>query len=264
MDTEPSKESPVLPKVKQGHIRDLRETVSLPTETCFFERDPEVALKRRTAVEGFGTLLLVLAVAGSGLMASSLVHEATLLARAASAVATAGALVGLILAFGSVSGGHFNPLISALQWLTGERRLDCTLAYIVAQLTGAVGGALLANIIFGAERALAVGAPTAWRLGSSELLATAGLLIVVFGCARSGRSETGPFAVGAWLTAATIATPSASYANPAITLAALIAAGPLGLSPRSSAVYVLAQVVGSLLALAVITAAYPQRRAAMR
>ena len=260
MDTEPSKDSPVLAKVEQGHLRDLRETVSTATETCFFERDPYVALKRRAAVEGFGTLLLVLAVAGSGLTASSLVHEASLLARASSAVATAGALVGLIVAFGSVSGGHFNPLISALQWLSGERRLDCTLAYIAAQLAGAVGGALLANIIFGAERALAVGAPTAWRLAASELLATAGLLIVVFGCARSGRRETGPFAVGAWLTAATIATPSASYANPAITLAALIAAGPLGLSPRSSAVYVLAQVVGALLALAVIMTAYPRRR----
>jgi glycerol uptake facilitator-like aquaporin len=260
MDTEPLKDSPVLPKVKQGHIPDLRETVSAATETCFFERDPEVALKRRAAVEGFGTLLLVLAVAGSGLMASSLVHEASLLARASSAVATAGALVGLILAFGSVSGGHFNPLISALQWLSGERRLDCMLAYIVAQLAGGVAGALLANIIFGTHRVPIVSAPAAWRLASSELLATAGLLIVVFGCARSGRRESGPFAVGAWLTAATIATPSASYANPAITLAALIAAGPLGLSPRSAAVYVLAQVVGSLLALALITIAYPRRR----
>jgi len=260
VDTKPLKASPRLPKVKHAHIREQRETVSPPTETCFFETDRDDSLKRRAAVEGFGTLLLVLAVAGSGLTAASLVHEASLLARAASAVATSGALVGLILAFGSVSGGHFNPLISALQWLSGERRLDCTLAYIAAQLAGAVGGALLANIIFGAERALAVKASTAWQLASSELLATAGLLIVVFGCARSGRRETGPFAVGAWLTAATIATPSASYANPAVTLAALVAAGPLGLSLRSSAVYVLAQVVGSLLALALITTAYPRRR----
>ena len=260
MDTEPLKDNPALPKVNGPHIRDQREIVSPPTETCFFERDPEVALERRAAVEGFGTLLLVLAVAGSGLTASSLAQEASLLARASSAVATAGALVGLILAFGSVSGGHFNPLISALQWLSGERRLDCTLAYIVAQLAGGVAGALLANIIFGTHRVPIVSAPAAWRLASSELLATAGLLIVVFGCARSGRRETGPFAVGAWLTAATIATPSASYANPAVSLAALIAAGPLGLPPRSVALYVLAQLLGALLALLVITTAYPRRR----
>jgi glycerol uptake facilitator-like aquaporin len=172
----------------------------------------------------------MLAVAGSGLAVQHLLPESGILGLLASAFATAGALVGLIIAFGSVSGGHFNPLITGLQWLGGERKLDCTLAYVAAQFAGAILG----------------------------VLAAAGLMIVVFGCARSGRTETGPFAVGAWLSAAIVATPSSSYANPAITLAALVAAGPIALPRTTALLYVAAEVVGALVSFAVIAIAYPR------
>jgi glycerol uptake facilitator-like aquaporin len=228
-------------------------------ETCFVERDPGVAIVRRAMVEGVGTLLLVLAATGAGLTASRLLSDSTALSLLASAVATAGALVGLIVAFGAVSGGHFNPLITGLQWLAGDRKLDCTLAYITAQFLGGVSGALLADLVFGAGWHPAVLPTVGWKMVASEAIASAGLMIVVFGCSRSGRKETGPFAVGAWLTAAIIATPSTSYANPAIAVAALFATGPISVSPATAVFYVAAEVAGALVALSCIAISHPRR-----
>lgn len=228
-------------------------------ETCFFEHDPSVALCRRATVEGVGTLLLMLAATGSGLMAQRLVPEGGVLVLVTSAVATVGALVSLIVAFGSASGGHFNPLITLLQWLGRERTLSCTLGYVVAQFAGAAIGAVLANRVFASPVRPHFFAPPTWALIASETLATAGLMIVVFGCARSGRADTGPFAVGAWLVAAIVATPSNSYANPAITFAAILADGPIALPGARAWPYLAAEAGGALIAFAVIAIAYPRR-----
>ncbi|WP_035485903.1 aquaporin [Geminicoccus roseus] len=225
--------------------------------TCFFEQDPQLALGRRAAVEGVGTLLLMLAVAGSGLAAQRLGDAGPGSGLLAGAVATAAALVGLIVAFGKVSGGHFNPLITGLQWLAGERRLDCTLAYLAAQILGAGLGAGAAGIVFGSPTALPLAPEPGWRLWASEALATAGLMAVVFGCIRSKRAEVAPFAVGAWLTAAIVATPSASYANPAVTIAALWTSGPTALPAGTVAAYLTAQLTGALAAWLLIGFAYP-------
>jgi glycerol uptake facilitator-like aquaporin len=233
-------------------------------ETCFFEQDPNAALARRATAEGMGTLLLMLAATGSGLTAHRLLPETPSFGLIASAIATAGALISLIVAFGSVSGGHFNPLITALQWLGGQRKLDCTLAYAAAQLGGAIAGALIASLAFGEGERPAMLLRPSWTLAASEVLATAGLMIVVFGCARSGRADTGPFAVGAWIAAAIIATPSLSYANPAIALGALFAAEPIALPLTTALSYGLAELAGALLAFLVIAIAYPQRRASVR
>ncbi|WP_377805931.1 aquaporin [Azospirillum sp. A29] len=225
--------------------------------TCFVERDPRVALARRAAVEGIGTLLLMLMVAGAGdavLRSGGLAGSGPL----PGALATSGSLIGLILAFGAVSGGHFNPLITVLQWLAGGRRLDCTIAYVVAQSAGAVAGAMLADALFGVRTQAVAALPFGNPL-LSEAVATAGLMIIVFGCSRSGRAQTGPFAVGAWLTAAILATPSGSYANPAVTLGALFTGGPVALSGGSALLYVLAQSAGALAAFLVISIAYPKR-----
>lgn len=228
-------------------------------ETCFFERDPELALSRRMVAEGVGTLLLMLAATGAGLTAQRLFPDSPGLGIVVSAGATAGALVGLILAFGTVSGGHFNPLITGLQWLSGERRLGCTIGYVVAQLGGGMAGALLANTLFAAGGPPLRPPATTFTLADSEFLAAAGLMSVVFGCARGGRTEIGPFAVSAWLAAAILAMPSASCANPAVTLGALFAAGPIALPLSTALVYVPAQVVGALVAFIVVAIAYPQR-----
>ncbi len=229
--------------------------------TCFFEHDPTLALTRRAAAEGVGTLLLMLVATGSGLTAQHLFAGQPALGLLMSAGATAGALVGLIIAFGGVSGGHFNPLITGLQWLAGERRSDCTLAYIVAQIVGAIMGATLASLIFHGAKPPETPQVAGWFLALSEVVASGGLMIVVFGCARSGRAETGPFAVGAWLVGAIIATPSASYANPAIALGAIFASGPIALPLNTAFLYVPAEVAGALAAILIVTFVYPLRQA---
>jgi len=177
----------------------------------------------------------------------------------ASAAAIAGALVSLIIAFGNVSGGHFNPLITGLQCLGGERSLNCTIAYIAAQILGALSGAWLAEVAFGNVMQQATPIVIGWRVAVSEVFASAGLMTIVFGCSRSGRKDIGPFAVGAWIASAIIATPSTSYANPAVTIAALFAAGPIALSRGTVLYYVPAEIAGALIGYFVIAIAYPRR-----
>ena len=242
----------------------MRSARQPAAETCFHERDPGIPIARRATAEGVGTLLLVFAAAAAGLAAQHLTPHGPAFALVASAVATAGALVGLIVAFGPVSGGHFNPLITGLQWLAGERGLDCAAAYVAAQMAGGIGGALLTNALFTATDG-PVTLPTAnWTLAASEAVAAAGLMVVVFGCARGGRAETGPFAVGAWLVAAILVTPSTSYANPAVALGASFAVGPMALPPTTAAVYAMAEIAGALVALLVVTIVYPSHRGATR
>jgi glycerol uptake facilitator-like aquaporin len=226
--------------------------------TCFFENDAGSALWRRASTEFSGTFFLMLVACASSHAAQQWFQQPAAVV-VTSACATSAALVGLILAFGAASGGHFNPLISGLQWIRRERGLSCAAAYVVAQLFGAWAGVSVGNLLMGANDiphpvASSVD-PARWI---SELIASAGLMIVVFGCSRSGLRETGPIAVGAWLLAAIIAMPSGSYANPAISLAALGSDAPFGLSFPVAASYVLAEILGSLLALAVIAVAYPR------
>lgn len=226
---------------------------------CFHESDPGVALARRAAAEGVGTLLLVFSASGAGIAATRLWPGQSGAAVVLIAVAVAGALVALIVAFGKLSGGHYNPLITTLQWLAGERSLRCMVAYVALQLAGGLAGGALAAGLWHATP------PRAGGLGvagiASEFIASMGLMLVVFGASRSGRPETGPFAVGAWLVAAVIATPTGSFANPAVALGATVTAGPVALGGRSAALYIGAQVAGALAALGVISLLFPARRA---
>ena len=224
---------------------------------CFFEDDPGLALGRRALAEGVGTLLLTIAAVGAGAASAQAFAELPGMALLVTAIAIAAALVGLILALGKVSGGHFNPLITALQWLAGERTISCTIAYVVAQGIGAIAGALLAQVLYPEAIASPPVGPVGFDLIFSELVASVGLMLVVFGCSRSGRIETGPFAVGAWLTAAIIATPSGSLANPAIALAAVLATGPLHLGPAMAGWFVVVELVGAVIALGLVQILYP-------
>jgi glycerol uptake facilitator-like aquaporin len=213
--------------------------------TCFYEADPALSLVRRGLVEGVGSLLLMFIVTAS--------HAP---------VAGAAALVALIMAFGAVSGGHYNPLITVLQWLGRERTTRCTLTYIAAQTAGALLGATLANAVLGLHRVMpALQERSLWA--PDEFVATAGLMIIVFGCARSARAETGPFAVGTWVVAVAMTAPSA-YMNPALTVGALLAAGPVSLSGQGILNHVPSQCAGALLAFAIICAAYEPSAATNR
>jgi glycerol uptake facilitator-like aquaporin len=224
---------------------------------CFFERDSSLPLYSRALAEALGTSFLTCVAGGASLGAEHLFGRHSPAVLLVSAIAPASALAALVLTFGLVSGGHFNPLITILQWLGRERRLDCTVAYVLAQLAGALAGIGLIKLIYG-PIAVAPSPPAlAWNLLWSEGAATASLMIVVFGCARGGHAETGGFAVGVWLAAAILATPSRSYANPALTIGAAFAQGPLGMQASSAGAFICAQVIGALLAFALIGICFP-------
>lgn len=225
---------------------------------CFFERDSDVPLHRRACAEALGTSLLTIAAAGSSFGAEQLFGRNSPAVLIVSAAAPASALAALVLTFGFVSGGHFNPLITVLQWMGRERRLDCTLAYVFAQSAGALLGIWLVSAIFGPIRLAGPSAVVSWNLVFSEVAATARLMTIVFGCARGGHAETGGFAVGLWLAAAILATPSGSYANPALTIGATFAQGPLALLPSSAAAYIGGQILGALLAFVLIWICFPK------
>ncbi|QWW72285.1 aquaporin [Rhizobium sp. WYJ-E13] len=218
---------------------------------CFFEINPALPLLQRGFVEAVGACLLLVATAGSSLAVAPHAKQEPLVVSLLVGLSISGALVGLIVALGKISGGHFNPLITVSQWLAGERSTLCTIAYVAGQVTGGICGVLIANAVGVAAVPSTVENVPSVPLLVSEVVASAGLMTVVFGCARSSRWETGPFAVGGWLLAAIIATPSASYANPAVALAAIFAKGPVALSSATGFQYVAAQIVGMILAIAV-------------
>jgi glycerol uptake facilitator-like aquaporin len=224
--------------------------------SCFFEIDRSLPILRRSFVEAVGTCLLTVAMVGSGLAVQQKLSGEPLAASVIIAVSIAGSLVGLIVAMGKVSGGHYNPLITIGQWLRGERAIACTVSYVLAQFFGGICGAVLATLMFqGAIRPTLGESPTT-GLVVSEFVASAGLLIIVISCARSSKWDTGPFAVGAWLTAAILATPSASYANPAVTFAATLAGGPVALGVVKAAAFGVVQLLGLVAALVVTQIAF--------
>jgi glycerol uptake facilitator-like aquaporin len=173
-------------------------------------------------------------------------------------VAVSSALIGLILAFGSVSGGHFNPVITIAQWQAGQRGIECVVWYVSAQVFGGIIGSLLADLMF----ALPPGKPSAELPNASAMtsegLATFGLMIVAFCSSRSTSKLTGPFAVGLWLLAAIVATPTRSIANPAVAISLL--ASPSSASMFSVAAFIVVQLAGGSLAARCSDFLYPLQR----
>lgn len=227
-------------------------------ERCFHETDPAVSLMRRAAVESIGSALLVLLASCAGTATQRAFPNLPGLTLPLVAVVIAAGLASLIIAIGKISGGHFNPLISASQWVMGERSTNCAAIYMIAQCGGGLVGGIGAALLWGGTPGS--GASGSWTGFPSEVIASAGLLLIVFGCARSGRPETGPFAVGAWLIAAIIATPSASYANPAVVLGAVVSSGPFALRGAALMPFLSAELVGTLLALICIRLIFPAER----
>jgi arsenate reductase len=222
-----------------------------------------VLAPRRLAAEFVGTGLLVAAVVGSGIAASRLSSGDAGLQLLENAFATALALAVLILIFGPVSGGHLNPVVSAADWWLG-RRAGTGLAprdlvgYVLAQAAGAVAGAVLADLMYALPAvtwsATRRDAPHLW-LG--EVVATAGLVLLVFALARSGRATVAPAAVGGYIGAAYWFTSSTSFANPAVTLGRAFSDTFAGIAPGSVPAFVAAQVAGGLVGVALLAALYP-------
>lgn len=217
----------------------------------------ERSLPRRAAAEALGTGLLVMAVVGSGIAAQRLSPNDTGLALLENAFATAGALFALILLFGSVSGAHLNPVVTVVDALFGRRDWAEAAAYIPAQIMGAVLGALLANAMFDVGFAMSTTQRSGANLLLSEVVATFGLLLLIFGLLRSGTAARSalavPAAVAVYIGGAYWFTSSTSFANPAVTIGRAFSDTFAGIAPGSVPGFVVAQMIGgALAALAVI------------
>ena len=205
-----------------------------------------------------GTGFLVAVVVGSGIAAQRLSPDDVGLQLLENAAATAAGLVALILAFGPVSGAHFNPVVTLADRVFGGLSSQDAGAYIGAQLLGGAIGAVTANIMFSVP---AVELSTRHRSGGgvwlAEVVATLGLLLVIFGVVRSGRATAAPFAVGAYIGCAYFFTSSTSFANPAVTVARSLTDTFAGIAPGSVPGFVAMQVIGAAGAVAVARYLYP-------
>jgi arsenate reductase len=219
----------------------------------------EVPLARRLLAELLGSAFLAAIVIGSGIAAQRLSPGDTGLELLENAAATAAGLFAIILMFGPVSGAHFNPVVSFADAVFGGLRWRDAAAYLPVQVAGCILGAIAANLMF-ATAATSISAKNRATPAHflSEVIATAGLILVIFALARSGRARSAPAAVGAYIGAAYFFTSSASFANPAITVGRMFSDSFAGIAPASAPAYIGAQVLGGVLAVAVIRALYPR------
>jgi glycerol uptake facilitator-like aquaporin len=215
-------------------------------------------LARRLLAELLGSAFLAALVIGSGIAAQTLSPGDVGLELFENAAATAMGLAAIILMFGPVSGGHFNPVVSLADATFGGLGWRDALAYIPAQVVGCVLGAITANGMFALA---AVSISTHHRASPahlfSEVIATAGLLLVIFSLARTKRLSAAPAAVGAYIGAAYFFTSSASFANPAITAGRMFSDTFAGIAPASVPGYVVAQLVGGVCAILAVRTLYP-------
>ncbi|WP_211370547.1 MIP/aquaporin family protein [Nonomuraea turkmeniaca] len=215
-------------------------------------------MRRRLLAEFLGTALLVTVVVGSGIMAQTLSPRDVGLQLLENSTATVFGLAVLIVVLGPVSGAHFNPVVSLADWWQGRQSGHGLSGgelggYVVAQVLGAVGGAVLANAMFDkpviAWSSTPRSSPHLW-LG--EVVATAGLVLVIFCLTRSGRTAVAPLAVGGYIGAAYWFTSSTSFANPAVTVGRAFSDTFAGIAPASLPGFIAAQAVGGLIGLALV------------
>jgi glycerol uptake facilitator-like aquaporin len=212
---------------------------------------------RRLTAELTGTAFLVAAVVGSGIMAQRLTDDPGL-QLFQNAAATAGVLVALILALGGASGAHFNPVVTLVDRVFDGIDTAAAAGYVVAQIVGAIVGAIAANVMFDLP---AVDWSTTQRSGGSlwlaEVVATLGLLVVIFGVVRAGRGAVVAFAVAGYIAGAYYFTSSTSFANPAVTIGRAFSDTFAGIEPASVPMFIVSQLIGAVLATGLILVVYP-------
>jgi glycerol uptake facilitator-like aquaporin len=217
-----------------------------------------IPLPRRLLAEFLGAAFLAAVVIGSGIAAQNLSPNDTGLELLENAAATAAGLFAIILMFGPISGGHLNPVVSLADATFGGISWRDALAYIPAQLAGCIAGAVVANGMFALA---AISISTKHRASAShlfaEVIATFGLLLVIFSLARTRRTASAPAAVGAYIGAAYFFTSSTSFANPAISVGRMFSHTFAGIAPASVPGFVLAQVVGCVASIVTIRTLYP-------
>ena len=218
----------------------------------------EAPLWRRLLAELLGSGLLAAIVIGSGIAAETLSPGNVGLQLLQNAAATAAGLFAVILMFGPVSGAHFNPVVSFVDAGFGGLRWRDAAAYLPAQVAGCAGGAVLANVMFSrAAFELSTKHRATGPHWVSEVVATIGLLLVIFALARSARAHLAPAAVGAYIGAAYFFTSSTSFANPAITVGRMFSDTFAGIAPSSAPSFISAQIVGGVLAFGLAKVLYP-------
>lgn len=217
---------------------------------------------RALLAEFLGTLILLAVVVGSGIAAERLSPGDMGLQLLESALVTALALFVIIAVFLPISGAHFNPIVSVVDALLGSRRWGSVLAYLPAQVAGALTGTALANLMFGlALVTVSTRDRLTWPTALAEVIATAGLVLVIFVLARTGRPALIAPAVAAWIGAAYFFTSSTSFANPAVAIGRMLSDTFAGIAPWSALGFIAAQLVGGLLGLVLARALVPARRA---
>lgn len=207
-------------------------------------------LPRRLFAEALGTMFLLVAVVGSGIMGVKLADGNVAIALIANSLATGGALIALISTFGPISGAHFNPAVTLFEWAQGRLDRASAFAYIPVQIVSAAAGVAVAHAMF-ALPLIQTSTHTRDTTGEfvGEIVATLGLLLTIWGVARS-RAEAVPFAVAAYITGAYWFTSSTSFANPAVTLARSLTDTFAGIASSSILLFVVAQAIGLAMALA--------------
>lgn len=216
-----------------------------------------MTLARRLVAEGLGTAMLLAVVVGSATMADRLAGGNAALALLGNTLATGAGLVALILMFGTISGAHFNTIVTLSEaWQRNMPRRE-VLPYIAVQVVGAFAGVAAAHLMFGlplfeVSQHLRAG-PAMWW---SEFVATFGLIGVIMGCSRSRPSLT-PFAVAAYITAGYWFTASTSFANPAVTLARMATNTVAGIRPADAPGFIIAELMGAAAATLVFSWLYP-------
>jgi glycerol uptake facilitator-like aquaporin len=218
----------------------------------------DTILWRRLLSESLGSAMLAAIVIGSGIAAQTLSPGNVGLQLFENAAATATGLFAIILMFGPISGAHFNPVVSFVDAAFGGLKWRDAAAYLPFQTVGCIGGAILANVMFSQA---AISISTKHRASGphwvSEVVATIGLILLIFALARSGRSHLAPAAVGAYIGAAYFFTSSTSFANPAITVGRMFSNTFAGIAPSSVPSFISAQIVGGLLAFGLVRGLYP-------
>jgi arsenate reductase len=218
----------------------------------------DAPLPRRALAELLGSAFLATTVVGSGIAAARLSPGDTGLQLLENAAATAAGLFTFILMFGPISGAHFNPVVSLVDSALGGLRRRELIAYVPAQVAGCIIGAVVANAMFGLP---AISISTTHRASGphlfAEVVATLGLLLVIFSLARTRRGQVAPAAVGAYIGAAYFFTSSTSFANPAIDVGRAFSDTFAGIAPASVPAFIVVQLLGGAVALGMIAVLYP-------
>jgi glycerol uptake facilitator-like aquaporin len=215
-------------------------------------------LPRALVAEFIGTAFLLIAVVGSGIMAERLSEDVGL-QLFENSFATAAALVALILAFGGTSGAHFNPAVTLTELALREITPNRAASYIAAQISGGAIGVIVANLMFDLDAVnLSTKDRSSWNLVFAEGIATLGLLLIIFGIVRRGNPGMVAYAVGAYIGGAYWFTSSTSFANPAVTISRTLSDTFAGIEPASAPMFIVAQLVATVVAVALIRFLWPK------